>query len=145
MSLAPRPVEFLSDGVDNDEDGLAEVVHGRQIFDASGNLVGMGTGGDGYQAMSVAVDWDGDGDLELVAGNSIYEMDGSTLLTLSGSDGMPAIGDFDGDLDPDVVLTGGGLVRLYDNAGTQLWSVSVPGGGTGGAPTVSLTRSMKSL
>jgi hypothetical protein len=121
---------------DFDEDGDAEVAFGRQIFDSWGNLIGMGTGGDGYQAMSVAVDWDNDGFLELVAGNSIYEMDGSTLLTLSGSDGMPAIGDFDGDTDPDVVLTGGGLVRLYNNAGTQLWSVSVPGGGTGGPPTV---------
>ena len=95
-----------------------------------------GGGGSGYAAMSVPVDWDGDGRLDLVAGNTIYALDGTILHTLSGSDGMPAIGDFDLDSDPDVVLTGGGLVRLYDNTGAQLWSVSVPGGGTGGPPTV---------
>ena len=51
---------------DFDEDGDAEVAFGRQIFDSWGNLIGMGTGGDGYQAMSVAVDWDGDGDLDVL-------------------------------------------------------------------------------
>jgi hypothetical protein len=121
---------------DFDGDGVAEVSYGRQIFDAAGNRLLWGGGGSGYVAMSVPVDWNGDGQLDLVAGNTIYEMDGTILYTLSGSDGMPAIGDFDLDSDPDVVLTGGGLVRLYDNTGTQLWSVSVPGGGTGGPPTV---------
>jgi len=114
---------------DFDADGQAEVVLGRQIF-------GAGTGGLGYFSMSTPVDWDGDGQLELLAGRSVYEMDGSTLLELSSSDGLPAVGDFNDDGKPDAVLTGGGEVRLYDNSGKLIWSVSVPGGGTGGAPTV---------
>ncbi len=122
---------------DLDGDGLGEVIFGRQIFDHTGALVGIGDGGrGGSHGGSFAVDWDGDGDLEVIAGSHIYERDGSTLWSDSVyGDGWPAVGDFDEDGLPDLVRAGGNAVTVTDNAGNLLWTVAVPGSG-GGPPTV---------
>ncbi len=121
---------------DMDGDGLAEVVHGREVFDFEGNLLGTGGYGDGRNTMSFPVDWDGDGALEVVAGNAVYEIDGSLAWTDGGEDGIPAVGDFDGDQKPDLVKVTWGEVVLTLNDGTEAWRVTVPGGGNGGPPTV---------
>ena len=122
---------------DLDGDGLAEVIHGRTILSASGELIAQGTGGygDSYRA-SVAVDWDGDGDLEVVAGNTVYERDGTITWSDTLHDAAPAIGDFNLDGRPDLVRSGGGQVMVTMNDGTLLWSVPTAGGGSAGAPTV---------
>jgi len=121
---------------DMDGDGAAEVIFGRQIFNAGGALLGQGAGGTGGGVyMSFAVDWDGDGQLEVMAGNTVYEMDGSTSWSDGRADGHPAVGDFDGDGRPDVVRSGGSYVSVALNDGSLLWESALPGGG-GGAPTV---------
>ena len=121
---------------DMDGDGLAEVIFGRQIFDHTGALLGLGASGVGGRYMSFAADMDGDGVLEVVAGNAVYEMDGSEIWASSLVDGVPALGDFDGDGLPDVISTSDGFVRLIDNDATLIWETALPGGGSGGAPTV---------
>lgn len=121
---------------DMDGDGLAEVIFGRQIFDHTGALLGLGASGVGGRYMSFAADMDGDGVLEVVAGNAVYEMDGSEIWASSLVDGVPALGDFDGDGLPDVISTSDGFVRLIGNDGTLIWETALPGGGSGGAPTV---------
>lgn len=130
---------------DLDGDGRAEVILGRQIFDAAGALVGLGTEGSGGQvafwdgtntALSFAANIDADADLEVVAGNAVYERDGSLVWFDGGADGFPAVADFDADGAPEVVKVVAGTVTLTDTDGTAIWSV-VPGfGGNGGPPTV---------
>lgn len=121
---------------DLEGDGQAEVIFGREIISSRGGVLATGTAGGAYYKMSFAVDWDGDGELEIVAGNTIYRRDGSVLWTAAASDTMPAVGDFDGDGRPDLVLSGFGVVALVGNDGVLRWSTSVYGGGNGGPPTV---------
>jgi hypothetical protein len=121
---------------DMNGDGLAEVIFGRQIFDHTGAIVGLGASGVGGNYMSFAADMDGDGSLEVVAGNAAYKRDGTQVWASSSVDGIPAVGDFDGDGLPDVVSTSSGFVRLVNNDGTLTWETALPGGGSGGAPTV---------
>jgi len=120
---------------DMNGDGRAEVIFGDQIYDMNGNLLGAGGQGVGGRYMSFAVDMDGDGKLEVVAGSSVYESNGDLVWNDGLADGIPAVGDFDGDGEPEVVRTASSTLILTDTEGTVLWQVSVPGGG-GGAPTV---------
>lgn len=120
---------------DLDGDGRPEVLMGREIISARGAVIATGAGGAGYK-MSFAVDMDGDGPLELIAGNTIYRLDGSSLWTAPVSDTMPAVGDFDADGKPDLVLSGAGTVSLVGNDGALRWTSPIYGGGNGGPPTV---------
>ncbi len=130
---------------DLDGDGRAEVILGRQVFDADGNVLSVGAGGKGSQnawwdgtdtALSFAADMDDDGVLDIVAGNTVYRMDGSVLWNDGGPDGFPAVADFDDDGLPEVVKVSGGTVTLTDTDGRSLWTVNPNFGGYGGPPTV---------
>ncbi len=118
---------------DIDGDGLAEVILGRQVFNADGTTRWVGAGGVGY-SMSYAVDMDGDKGLEVVAGSTVYDTDGSVLWTSPVGDGMTAVGDFNGDGGADLVVVVGGTISLVRD-GALVWSTATPGGG-GGPPTV---------
>lgn len=121
---------------DLDGDGYAEVVLGRQVFDHTGVLVGIGSGGRGLAGFSFPADMDGDGALEVVVGNGVFGRDGAEVWSSTVvADGIPAVGDFDGDEVPEIVSVSGGIVSLFDEAGVR-WQVAVPGGGSGGPPTV---------
>ena len=119
---------------DLDGDGQGEVLFGAEVFGADGALRWTGAGSPG-RWMSFAADVDGDDLQEVIAGNTVYNADGTIRLQAATNDGMSAIGDFDLDGSPEVVVVGSGLVSLYDMAGAVRWSVAVPGGG-GGPPTV---------
>lgn len=121
---------------DMDGSGSAEVAMGSWVFSSSGTVLLGESGCSGGSGNSFAVDMDGDGELELVAGCEVRELDGSTLWTSARPDGIPAVGDFDADGAPEVVRSAGGQLILTDSDGTDLWSVAIPGGGSGGAPTV---------
>ena len=130
---------------DMDGDGQPEVMIGRVILDARGNIVGRGTKGMGgvesanVGTASVAADLDGDGVMELVTGNATYNRDGSIKSQNSETDGYPAIGNFDGDADGEVVVTSQGRVRLQDADMRVICSAAVPGASSsyyGGPPTI---------
>lgn len=120
---------------DLDKDGINEVIHGRQIFDASGNSLGIGALGNAL-GTSVAADWDGDGQLDVIVGNAVYASDGSTLQSVPRDDGFIAIADFNADGRPDRVVVVDGVIRVDANDGELLWSSEIPGGCHGGSPTV---------
>jgi hypothetical protein len=114
---------------DMDGDGSPEIIVGRAILSADGRLVGAGAHGMGAGSVgsaSVAVDLDQDGSLELVVGNALYAADGTTLQTFGSGDGFPAVADFDGDGAAEIVISGMGLISLYDTDGTELWQASLP-------------------
>ena len=121
-------------------DGRVEIVAGRQVFDAQGTEVWTGLGGSGRAnqgSLSVVVDVDQDGSLDVLAGNTAYSADGSIIWQSSLPDGLVAVGNFDEDIAPEIVLVTGGQVAVLENNGEVKWQgVSLPGGGIGGAPTV---------
>ena len=124
---------------DMDADGEPEVIYGRVILGADGTLHGVGEYGwgrvHGSFPLTYAVDLDDDGILEVVAGNAAYHKDGSALWTNGEEDGTTAVGDFDLDGDPEIVVSGGGTLRLQDHTGAVLWGpVTTMGETANGAP-----------
>lgn len=117
---------------------------GRMILDGQdGSLRGTGAygagsgypGGGGVAAMSAVADVDRDGLQEVVVGNALYDADGATLWSNGLEDGYPAVADFDGDPEGEIVVTWSGNVRLQDDDGTVIWSGNYVGD-TAGAPTI---------
>lgn len=129
---------------DMDGDGNVEIVAGNAILNADGSVRGLGSGGMGNSggnvgALSFAVDLDRDGIQEVVTGNTAYNPNGSVKWSNGGGDGYPAVADFDGDGQGEVVAVGLGTLRLLDTDGTLLWSQAIPGADLtyyGGPPTV---------
>ncbi len=126
---------------DLDGDGLPEVYFGRMILDGQtgalrgSGTAGFGTGVGGQTPMSVAADLDLDGRLELVVGNAVYDADGDTLWALGPDDGYPAVGNFDGDPEGEVVIGNTLGLTLQDTDGTRLWRTDL-GGLQAGPPAI---------
>lgn len=137
----PRDAMALAD---IDHDGDVEIVHGRRLYDHLGNLLWEGEqdhGGEiNYGTLPIIADLDNQGDMEIIAGRTVYKSDGTVLWhrsDLPRGGGLTAIGDFNQDNNPEIVLVAGGNVFLLDNQGNTVWGpVGLPGGGMGGAPTV---------
>ncbi len=127
---------------DMNGDGSAEVIFGNEIFDSTGTLLGTGLYGWGssfYQSSSLPVvaDIDLDGTQEVIVGNAAYDMSGTALwYNASVSDGPTAIGDFDLDGIPEIVIVSSGGVSVLDNTGTLLNSFGLADDGRGGPPTI---------
>lgn len=135
---------------DLDGDGKSEILVGANVFDRFGNLLWSGSGGQGFQsasnnnnldsgAISIAADLDMDGLQEVVTGNTAYRHDGTIYWQVNEDDGYPAVGNFDADDFPEIVVVARGFVRLHEHDGTLIWGpVELPGTGSeaGGAPTV---------
>ncbi len=124
---------------DMDHDGEPEVIYGRVILGADGTYHGKGEHGfgriHGGYPCSYAVDLDGDGALEVVVGDAAYRKDGSALWSNDLGDGTTAVGDFDLDGDPEIVVSGGGELRLQDHQGQLIWGpVATLGETANGAP-----------
>jgi hypothetical protein len=129
---------------DLDGDGSPEIVMGRQVLDANGALLWTGTGGAGNQGVggiSCVADVDNDGTPNVVTGNTVYSSSGAILFQNAGlPDGLVAVANFDADSQAEIVVVQSGVVRLVKLGPgaslTQVWSASIPGGGTGGPPTI---------
>ncbi|ROT98918.1 tandem-95 repeat protein [Marinobacter sp. R17] len=128
---------------DLDGDGSAEIVMGRNVFNADGQLLWSGSkdyGGDrSYGLVPTAADVNLDGAQEVIAGRAIYSATGDLLSFADAvpSDGFTAVGNFNQDDYAEIVIVGGGYVTLTSHDGQVIWGPkSIPGGGFGGAPTV---------
>ena len=127
---------------DMDNDGDPEIILGRVILNHDGTLQGKGAFGKGssigVEAFSFAVDLDDDGVQEVVVGNALYDPTGATIWTNGQSDGYPAVGDFNDDGVPEIVVVAAGTLRLQSSVdGSILWTTAIPGANNrGGAPTI---------
>ncbi|MCU0962920.1 MAG: PKD domain-containing protein, partial [Pirellulaceae bacterium] len=125
---------------DLDADGRPEILVGRQALDNTGNLLWTGHGGRASPVngpLSLVADVDIDGRPDVIAGNTLYNASGDILWQVAVPDGSNAIGNFDADLFPEIVLVSRGNVWLLEHTGAVKWGpVAVPGGGAGGPPTV---------
>ncbi len=124
-----------------DADPEPEVVIGGQWFDNDGTLI-QDKGWlaqNGEWSVSAIADISGDGQPDIVGGNVVYHVDGTEVWrNNSVPDGFVAVADMNRDTIPDVVSISGGNARvLSGNDGSVVFGpVAIPGGGTGGAPTV---------
>ena len=129
--------------VDLDADGSPEIVMGYSggvvVFDGNGEIRWSKTGGGGFflhGGIPSIADVDLDGKPEIIGGNTVYEADGTILWESEIPDGTTAVGNFDADAFPEIVLVRDG-VYLLDHDGNLLWGpIAIPGGGRGGPPTV---------
>ena len=109
---------------DLDHDGIPEIIIGRQVLNSNGTLRWTGTGGRGsvYGPLSLVADVDLDGSPEIVAGNTIYRADGTIYKqNTSLPDGFNAVGNFDSDPFPEIVLVSGGRIWLLKHDLTVKW------------------------
>lgn len=127
---------------DLDQDGIPEIVIGRQVLNATnGSVRWTGTGGSGSQGvgpLSIVADVNLDGHPDVIAGNTVYNANGSILWRNAGiGDGLTAVANFDADPYPEIVLVTGGRVYLLGYGLTNKWAsyVTVTNGG-GGPPTI---------
>jgi hypothetical protein len=124
---------------DLDGDGAPEIIVGAKVFDRNGALLSTasGSGNVGFGAISTAADLDLDGTLEVVTGFKAVRRDGSLVFENRADGGYPAIGNFDNDPFPEIVVVSSSNVFLLEHDGTLKWGPKpIPGGGRGGPPTV---------
>ncbi|MFH1436294.1 MAG: VCBS repeat-containing protein [Pseudomonadota bacterium] len=153
-STEPAQAELRSNAsiamADLDGDGWPEIIVGRNVLDSSGNHLWTGTAGAGRNSqgpLSCVADLDGDTLAEVIAGRTVYDFEGTVILPLPGGgdgDGFCAIADlFDAvgtpgmDGTPEIVRVVAGRLFVHDSvSGERLFNLALPGGGSGGAPTV---------
>ncbi|HEX8820267.1 MAG TPA: FG-GAP-like repeat-containing protein, partial [Archangium sp.] len=124
---------------DLDGDGDVEILDGNRVYDRTGALKWVGSGGMGGAEntgpVSFAVDLDQDGIQEVVNGRSVYRHDGSLhCANTTIPHGLAGVANFDGDTEGEIVVAGHGQVSLLDDDCSLLWNTPVPGGGHGGTP-----------
>ncbi len=129
---------------DMDGDGAPEIAYGHTVFTTKGGTLKLlfgGTGANTHIDLSTFVDLDGaaDGKLELLVGSVAYKADGTVLWNRTDiGGGFPAIGDFDKDGKPEVVVIDQGKAYVLEGATgkTIIGPFTIPGTGSGGPPTV---------
>lgn len=151
--MTPHTTAFDSATValaDLDNDGKAEVIVAGMIFDDQGRLVNdsatgreaWGANQASYGPVSIVADVDGDAlttEQYVVTGNRAIRKNGTLLWDVSATvtDGYAAISDLDGDGIPELVVTAQGTIRVQNAlTGAVLASLTMPGTGRGGPPTI---------
>lgn len=147
VANGPTHADTTRDGItlaDLNADGIPEIITGRRVYSNTGVLLWQGTGDQGglisYGTLPTAADLNGDGMLEVIAGRTAYNASGTVLWnqTSAVADGFNAVGNFDADDFPEIVLVTTGRVYVLEHTGAIKWGpVTLSGSGNrGGAPTV---------
>ncbi|MEM7392976.1 MAG: FG-GAP-like repeat-containing protein, partial [Verrucomicrobiota bacterium] len=130
---------------DLDRDGVPEIVVGATALDNTGAILWQhafsndeGTGQNvTLGAVSLVADLDLDGNPEVLAGRSAYRSNGDAYWHAPVTDGYTAVGNFDADLFPEIVLVTLNEVYLLEHTGDIIRGpFAIPNGGEGGPPTI---------
>lgn len=118
---------------DLDADGSAEIIYGSGVFDANGTLLFNIS----IERLPIVVDLDMDGKLEIVSNGYAYRHDGSSYWQGRKGGEYSAVGNFDDDEFPEIVMKNGSFISLYEHTGERIWGPSYVVGGGGGGITIS--------
>ncbi len=127
---------------DLNHDGKSEIILGNYVYLHNGNLwwnasTVYGSGDNGVGPLSISADVNMDGSPDIVTGNTVYNYNGIIQwYDPSYDDGFPAVGNFDQDDYPEIVVASNGYLRMMEHDGSFIWEELLPGGGHGGAPTI---------
>ena len=121
--------------------GEPEIIIGRQVFNFDGTLRWSGTGGRASikGPLSLVANIDLTGNPEVVAGNTVYDFEGNILFqNVTLPDGLNALGNFDTDPEPEIVLIADAKIWLLEHDLTVKWgAINFPElPRTGGYPIV---------
>ena len=121
---------------DLNEDGSPEVIVGSMVYSNKGQFMWKGRPGVGRYNSCVA-DLDLDGHPELICGNTAYRSNKEIYWqnTMVG-DGYTAVGNFDVDPFPEIVVVYPGYVYLLEHNGDLIWKTKLLDILKGGPPTV---------
>lgn len=147
---AERPIGRLAHPAlaDLDRDGSPEVIVGSWVYDSQGNLKWatlppLGQGANAWGDIPIVADLNLSGGQEVMAGNTAYHHDGTVYWrNTSLGDGYNAVGNFDDDPFPEVVLVSQRKVYLLEHDGDVQWGPTLLPGPShsdrnrGGPPTV---------
>ncbi|MBN1206708.1 MAG: DUF5011 domain-containing protein [Myxococcaceae bacterium] len=121
---------------DLEGDGDVEILHGGHVFKHTGALKWAGSD-TAAAPSSFAADIDQDGLQEVIQGRTIYRHDGTIKCRNPQiGNGLAGAGNFDQDPRGEIVVVWSGNVTLMDDDCSRTWTVALPGGGKGGAPTI---------
>ncbi|MBM76582.1 MAG: hypothetical protein CMK59_14335 [Proteobacteria bacterium] len=122
---------------DLDADGLAEIILNGGVFSSDGTLLWEAADNDSSNKdyfSSFAADLDMDGVQEVISNGTVFEHDGSIRWSIPDLKGYPAIGDLDGDLQPEIISTYNGMISVVNKYGDIMWRVEH--GRRSGPPTI---------
>lgn len=123
-------------------DGNVEILFGRHVLNGvDGSLLWSGKGsfhGGKSGMQSFAADINLDGFQEVIVGASVYDYQGNLLWQNDTvNDGFSAVGNFNNDPYPEIVVSSNSCVYMLDHKGEIIWGpVGLPDGGIGGAPVI---------
>lgn len=127
-------------------DGIGEIIVCATAISHLGRVLWRGSAGRGQVSSgchSTVADIDMDGKIDILAGNTLYGGDGRVLWNRDDlPDGLTAIGNFDSDILPEIVLvTDKSDIYLLNSDGTTVWGgIDIPGEANnlkgGGMPTI---------
>ncbi|CAM4243462.1 choice-of-anchor A family protein [Pseudoalteromonas ostreae] len=127
---------------DLDGDGFAELIIGNRIVNlANGSMVKLGkplnyNKGNFTMIDSIAFDSDLSGQQEVLVNGVLFTKDGNVLWNKNTQQGFSAIGNFDNDAYPEIVLTDlDGSVKLLEHDGSVIWEYQSEDLG-GGVPSI---------
>lgn len=139
---------------DLDDDGVPEIIYGATVYGVDGCIItALPYPGYSSGVVPVLADVDEDGRVELIAGNGVWEFDPTTREwalesyfvggagNTAGQVAVAELGDFPvealGRDAPEVVVIASGRARVQTLGGEIVFGpIVLPGGGTGGAPTI---------
>ena len=114
---------------DVDNDGDVEIIFSDALLDHEGNLLWLSGATNFASPATAAADLDGDGDLEIIYPSGAYHHDASVYYTSPIPTGFPQIADFDGDGEPEVLITSTTGLAMLEHDGQIKFKGLTPVGG----------------